>query len=190
MLSLLLCVAFAAFALPLAGVINEKGSQNASHTYLHTHTHIMYTLIHTHTHTHNCSAALRHFDWSSTRCVLKILLCNYPLPLTRLPQPVCHLPLGTTTSILLLLSSPLFPLMLAALPFRCLFAYCAKISLEPTICSLLFFRSGCSPRGVGEGAHCRQMRHATPPHRAAYIPTIYAIHGTETDSTGARHALP
>lgn len=159
----------------------KKAAKTRSHTYLHTYTHI-HSYTYTHTHTHNCSAALRHFDWSSTRCVLKILLCNYPLPRTRLPPLTCHCYLTPPPPYPLL---PLFHLLLAALPFRCLFAYCAKISLEPTICSLLFFRSGCSPRGGGGTLQANEACYTT-----TYIPFIYALHGTETDSTGARHALP
>lgn len=134
----------------------KKAAKTRSHTYLHT-----YTQIHSNTYTHTIAALL---------CAILIgaplaVYLRFSFATIHCRLPACHLSLATChyylTPPLLLL--PLFPLLLAALPFRCLFAYCAKISLEPTICSLLFFRSGCSPRGRG-GARCRQMRHATPLH--------------------------
>lgn len=155
----------------------KKAAKTRSHTYSHTHTHNIYTLLHTHT--HNCSAALRHFDWSSTRCVLKILLCNYPLPLTRLPPLTCHLPPHPSSFS----SSP--PLS----PSACCFAFSLLVCVlrQNFIRANNLLTSFLSVRLFTKGGTL-QANEAC--YTTTYIPFIYALHGTETDSTGARHALP
>lgn len=153
----------------------KKAAKTRSLTYLHSYTY---------THTHNCSAALRHFDWSYTRCVLKILLCNYPLPLTRLPPLTCHLPLLPHPSS----SSTSPPLS----PSACCFAFSLLVCVlrQNFIRANNLLTSFLSVRLFTKGERGGTLQANEACYTTTYIPFIYALHGTETDSTGARHALP
>lgn len=118
------------------------------------------TRSHTFPHTHKCSAALRHFDWSSARCVFKILLSNYPWLLAHLPLPF-----------------PLLLLLLLLLPLVCVLRQ-NFIKANNLLTSFLLARQGVRPGTL-------QANEAHYIGWPAYM--LYRILRL-TDSTRSRHA--